>query len=81
MYSWGNRPDRKGEFELASPCQLWELAQTKLEPVLVEEAGSSAQNSVSTRNLFRKKHKRMAGCVQLFEAVTLVKHTLLRRSS
>jgi 2-polyprenyl-6-methoxyphenol hydroxylase-like FAD-dependent oxidoreductase len=37
-YAWGNRPERKGEYELASPCCMWELSQMKLEPVLVEES-------------------------------------------
>ena len=38
IYSWGNRPERKGDYERASPCQAWELPQTSLEPVLVEES-------------------------------------------
>lgn len=25
MYAWGNRPDRKGEYELASPCVMSDL--------------------------------------------------------
>lgn len=38
MYAWGNRPDRKGEYELASPCAMSDLPQSELEPILVEEA-------------------------------------------
>ena len=38
IYAWGNRPERKGEYELASPYRMWELSQMKLEPVLVEES-------------------------------------------
>jgi 2-polyprenyl-6-methoxyphenol hydroxylase-like FAD-dependent oxidoreductase len=32
------RPERKGEYELASPSRMWELSQMKLEPILVEES-------------------------------------------
>ena len=38
MYAWGNRPDRKGEYEIASPCSMSDVPQSELEPVLVEEA-------------------------------------------
>ena len=38
MYAWGNRPDRKGEYEIASPCVMSDLPQSELEPILVEEA-------------------------------------------
>jgi len=38
IYSWGNQPDRKGEYEAASPCRHIDLPQTLLEPVLVRHA-------------------------------------------
>ncbi|PPJ57900.1 hypothetical protein CBER1_09953 [Cercospora berteroae] len=38
MYAWGNRPDRKGEYEAASPCVMSDLPQSVLEPILVESA-------------------------------------------
>lgn len=38
LYSWGNDPSRKGDYELASPCQMTDIPQSVLEPVLVEEA-------------------------------------------
>ena len=38
IYSWGNDPNRKGDYELASPCQPCDLPQTLLEPVLVRHA-------------------------------------------
>lgn len=38
VYAWGNRPDRKGEYEVASPCVMSDLPQSLLEPILVEEA-------------------------------------------
>ncbi|KAK5047275.1 hypothetical protein LTR84_006797 [Exophiala bonariae] len=38
IYSWGNAPDRKGDYEMASPCAPADLPQTLLEPVLVRHA-------------------------------------------
>ena len=38
IYSWGNDPWRKGEYELSSPCRHADLPQTKLEPILIREA-------------------------------------------
>ena len=38
IHSWGNQPDRKGEYEAASPCRHVDLPQTLLEPILVKYA-------------------------------------------
>lgn len=38
LYAWGNKPDRKGDYEVASPCEMSDLPQSVLEPILVEEA-------------------------------------------
>ncbi|KAL3459474.1 FAD binding domain-containing protein [Aspergillus heterothallicus] len=38
VYSWGNDPSRKGEYEKASPCVPVDLPQTLLEPLLVRHA-------------------------------------------
>lgn len=38
MYAFGNKPDRKGEYETASPCTMSDLPQSLLEPILVEHA-------------------------------------------
>ncbi|KIH94522.1 2,4-dichlorophenol 6-monooxygenase [Sporothrix brasiliensis 5110] len=38
IYSWGNDPKRKGDYESASPCAPMDLPQTLLEPVLVRHA-------------------------------------------
>ena len=38
IYSWGNDPVRKGDYESASPCKPTDLPQTLLEPVLVRHA-------------------------------------------
>ncbi|KAI0105865.1 FAD binding domain-containing protein [Daldinia grandis] len=38
IYSWGNDPKRKGEYELASPSEMLDLPQTLLEPVLMRYA-------------------------------------------
>jgi len=38
IYSWGNDPKRKGEYELTSPCYHSDLPQTLLEPMLLREA-------------------------------------------
>lgn len=46
IYSWGNDPKRKGEYETASPCAPVDLPQTLLEPVLVRHA---TQNGFYTR--------------------------------
>ncbi|KAB8253714.1 FAD binding domain-containing protein [Aspergillus pseudonomiae] len=39
IYSWGNDPRRKGDYELSSPCEPFDLPQTVLEPVLVRHVG------------------------------------------
>ncbi|KAL1619934.1 hypothetical protein SLS56_009901 [Neofusicoccum ribis] len=46
IYSWGNDPDRKGDYERASPCRHVDLPQTLLEPVLVRYA---ALNGITCR--------------------------------
>ena len=38
IYSWGNQPDRQGEYEAASPCRHVDLPQTLFEPVVVKYA-------------------------------------------
>ncbi|KAJ9501951.1 hypothetical protein H2202_002913 [Exophiala xenobiotica] len=38
VYAWGNKPDRMGEYLAASPCQMSDLPQSLLEPILVQEA-------------------------------------------
>ncbi|CAI4218722.1 unnamed protein product [Parascedosporium putredinis] len=38
LYSWGNDPKRRGDYELASPCEPADLPQTLLEPVLIRYA-------------------------------------------
>lgn len=38
IYSWGNNPHRKGEYEGASPCRHVDLPQTLLEPILLRYA-------------------------------------------
>ncbi|KAL2000629.1 hypothetical protein VTN02DRAFT_2844 [Thermoascus thermophilus] len=38
VYSWGNDPRRKGDYETASPCNPVDLPQTLLEPVLLRYA-------------------------------------------
>ncbi|KAL5591188.1 hypothetical protein FOVSG1_010077 [Fusarium oxysporum f. sp. vasinfectum] len=38
LYSWGNDPARKGDYELASPCEPVDVPQTLLEPILIRHA-------------------------------------------
>ncbi|EXJ63545.1 uncharacterized protein A1O5_11306 [Cladophialophora psammophila CBS 110553] len=38
VYSWGNDPARKGDYEIASPCEPCDIPQTLLEPVLIKHA-------------------------------------------
>ncbi|KAL1864813.1 hypothetical protein Plec18167_009645 [Paecilomyces lecythidis] len=38
IYSWGNDPKRKGDYELASPSEMLDLPQTLMEPVLMRYA-------------------------------------------
>ena len=38
VYAWGNKPDRIGEYLVASPCSMSDLPQSVLEPIIVEEA-------------------------------------------
>ncbi|KAF2099819.1 hypothetical protein NA57DRAFT_38410 [Rhizodiscina lignyota] len=38
IYSWGNDPARKGDYEAASPCDHVDLPQTELEPILTRRA-------------------------------------------
>lgn len=40
MYSWGNHPSRKADYDLSSPCEICDLPQNLLEPVLLEAAAS-----------------------------------------
>lgn len=38
MYAWGNKPSELHRYAEASPCEMSDLPQSYLEPVLVEEA-------------------------------------------
>jgi 2-polyprenyl-6-methoxyphenol hydroxylase-like FAD-dependent oxidoreductase len=38
IYSWGNDPARKGDYDAASPCNHVDLPQTQLEPILTRRA-------------------------------------------
>jgi 2,4-dichlorophenol 6-monooxygenase len=40
IYSWGNHPRRKADYDLASPTQICDVPQTYLEPILFEAASS-----------------------------------------
>ncbi len=40
-YAWGNDPERKGDYESASPCTVCDIPQTRLEPLLVADAARS----------------------------------------
>ena len=40
IYSWGNDPKRKGEYEGATPCHHVDLPQTEFEPILVQRASA-----------------------------------------
>ena len=39
LYSWGNHPSRKADYDLASPARICDLPQNFLEPILIEAAG------------------------------------------
>jgi len=39
LYSWGNHPSRKADYDLASPTRICDLPQNYLEPILLEAAG------------------------------------------
>lgn len=39
LYSWGNHPARKADYDLASPVSICDLPQNFLEPILIEAAG------------------------------------------
>lgn len=38
VYSWGNAPHRRGDYDAASPCRHVDLPQTELEPILTTRA-------------------------------------------
>lgn len=56
VYAWGNKPDRIGEYVSASPCEMSDLPQSLLEPILVEEATKlGAQFRFSTEFVSQKQ--------------------------
>ena len=38
IWAWGNKPSEKHHYEMASPCQMSDLPQSYLEPILVDAA-------------------------------------------
>lgn len=49
IQTWGTRPDREADYRLASPCELVDIPQTYLEPILVRNATSrGSQTRFST---------------------------------
>ncbi|MFB7779169.1 FAD-dependent oxidoreductase [Streptomyces bauhiniae] len=52
IHTWGTRPDREGDYRLASPCLTVDIPQTYLEPILVRNAAQrGAQTRFSTEYL------------------------------
>lgn len=52
IHTWGTRPDREGDYRLASPCLTVDIPQTYLEPILVRNATErGAQTRFSTEYL------------------------------
>ncbi len=50
--TWGTRPDREGDYQLASPCLVVDIPQTYLEPILVRNATArGAESRFSTEYL------------------------------
>ncbi|CAD6448872.1 7b47a3f9-9fe4-4e3e-b8f1-d79bb70e73c3 [Sclerotinia trifoliorum] len=44
IYSWGNDPNRAGDYDAASPCKHVDIPQTVLEPILINRASHSGFN-------------------------------------
>jgi 2,4-dichlorophenol 6-monooxygenase len=50
--TWGTRPDREADYQLASPCLVVDIPQTYLEPILVRNAAArGTQTRFSTEYL------------------------------
>ena len=58
MKSWGNHPLSKAEHQLSSPCQMNDLPQTFMEPLLFKTACSrGSQSRMSTEYLSHEQDK------------------------
>ncbi|KIW82184.1 hypothetical protein Z517_05211 [Fonsecaea pedrosoi CBS 271.37] len=56
VYAWGTRSDRIGDYLVASPCEMSDLPQSVLEPILVEEAAKlGAEFRFSTEFLSQRQ--------------------------
>jgi 2-polyprenyl-6-methoxyphenol hydroxylase-like FAD-dependent oxidoreductase len=44
IYSWGNDPKRRADYEGASPCSHVDLPQTEFEPIMVRRAAAEGWN-------------------------------------
>jgi 2,4-dichlorophenol 6-monooxygenase len=52
IHTWGTRPDREADYQLASPCLVVDIPQTYLEPILVRNATErGTQSRFSTEYL------------------------------
>lgn len=52
IHTWGTRPDREGDYQLASPSLVVDIPQTYLEPILVRNATArGTQSRFSTEYL------------------------------
>jgi 2,4-dichlorophenol 6-monooxygenase len=52
IHTWGTRPDREADYQLASPCLTVDIPQTYLEPILVRNATArGTQSRFSTEYL------------------------------
>src|SRR5213592_3447199 len=45
IHTWGTRPDREGDYRLASPSLIVDIPQTYLEPILVRNATARGTQS------------------------------------
>ncbi|KAL4748419.1 hypothetical protein BDW72DRAFT_195796 [Aspergillus terricola var. indicus] len=67
IYSWGNDPRRKGDYERASPCSPVDLPQTLLEPILVRHAtwhGFTTRFDTTLLSFVRDEKQRITATVR-----------------
>jgi 2-polyprenyl-6-methoxyphenol hydroxylase-like FAD-dependent oxidoreductase len=57
VYAWGYKPDRIGEYHAVSPCEMSDLPQSVLEPILVEEARKAGTTIRFSVELLEQAHQ------------------------
>ncbi|MFF4779854.1 FAD-dependent oxidoreductase [Streptomyces griseorubiginosus] len=74
--TWGTRPDREADYQLASPCLTVDIPQTYLEPILVRNATARGTESRFSTEYLSHAQDADGVSVQVLDRLTGAQYTI-----